>query len=428
MSALLDSLAQAFEALPADRVEAAGLGGPRRAALRQALVQGLPTQRSESWKYTALRALGARGFASADGAASVDPALLAGIPGPRLVFVNGRFDAGLSQAADAGLRVRALSAALADGDTDGLALAARSAPDQVFASLNDALAVEGAVVDVAAGVDSGVLNLVFISAPASADLALHLRHRVRLGRGARLQLVEHHLADGAHRHLANHVMAVQLEDGAQLVHARLQDEHEGASVIARTDATVGVDAGYRRADLELGAALSRHDVSITLAGRGARCESGGVLLADGRRHLDTRLTVTHAARDTTCDLPWRGLAADRARLAFLGAITILEGADGSDARLSCKNLLLSEGAEVDAQPVLEIHADEVKAAHGATVGRLDATALFYLRSRGIPGAQARALLTQAFCREALRPIAGQDAALALASPRLEARLMATEPA
>jgi Fe-S cluster assembly protein SufD len=181
-------------------------------------------------------------------------------------------------------------------------------------------------------------------------------------------------------------------------------------------------------DLELGAALSRHDVSITLAGRGARCEAGGILLADGRRHLDTRLTVTHAAADTACDLPWRGLAADRARLAFLGAITILEGADGSDARLSCKNLLLSEGAEVDAQPVLEIHADEVKAAHGATVGRLDATSLFYLRSRGIPEAQARAMLTQAFCREALGPIAGDEEALAQVSPRLEARLLATEAA
>ena len=307
-------------------------------------------------------------------------------------------------------------------------MSARPSPAQVFANLNDALAVEGAVVDVEAGVDAGLLNLVFVSAPAARDLALHLRHRVRLGRGARLRLVEHHLADGAHRHLANHVMMVHLDDGARLVHARLQDEHEGASAVASTEATLGNDAGYRRADLELGAALSRHDVSITLAGRGARCDAGGVLLADGRRHLDTRLTVTHAAADTTCDLPWRGLAANRGRLAFLGAITILEGADGSDARLSCKNLLLSEGAEVDAQPVLEIHADEVKAAHGATVGRLDATALFYLRSRGIPEAQARALLTQAFCREALGPIAADEAVLAAVSPRLEARLLATEAA
>ena len=429
MSALLDSLAQAFEALPTAAVEAAGLGGPRRAALRQALELGLPGPRNEAWKYTALRALGARGFAAADAGATVDPALLAAVPAPRMVFVNGRFDAALSQApGNAGLRVRTLSSLLANGQADDYAIAARPTADQVFASLNDALAVEGAMVEVDAGVDAGVLNLVFVSAPAAADLAVHLRHRVRLGRGARLRLVEHHFADGAHRHLANHVTALHLDDGAQLVHARLQDEAEGATVLFRTEVTVEAAAGYRRADLELGAALSRHELSIRLAGRGARCEAGGVLLADGRRHLDTRLTVTHAATDTGCDLPWRGLASDRSRLAFLGAITILAGADGSDARLSCKNLLLSEGAEVDAQPVLEIHADEVKAAHGATVGRLDATALFYLRSRGIPESQARALLTQAFCREALGPLADEADVLARVSPRLEARLLATEVA
>lgn len=431
MSALLDSLAIGFESLPADRIDAGGLGEARRAALRQVLAHGLPTQRNEAWKYTALRALGARGFAAAAAAASIDPGLLAAVPGPRLVFVNGQLDPGLSLApAVAGLGLRPLSAVLADATraTDALAIPARPAPEQVFASLNDALAVEGAVVDVDAGVDGGLLNLVFVSAPAAADLALHLRHRVRLAAGARLRLVEHHLAAGAHRHLSNHLLSVELGEGAQLLHARLQDEHEGASLVAHTDVVVGGTASYRRVDLELGAALSRHELTVSLDGRGARCEAGGVLFADGRRHLDTRLSVVHAAPDTACDLPWRGLALDRARLALLGAITIREGADGSDARLSSKNLLLSEGAEVDAQPVLEIHADEVKAAHGATVGRLDATSLFYLRSRGIPEAQARALLTQAFCREALGPLGGDEAVLGLVAPRLEARLLATEAA
>ena len=290
MSALLDSLVQAFEDLPADRVEAAGLGESRRAALRQALVHGLPTPRSEGWKYTALRALGARGFALDGGAASVEATRLAGVPGPRLVFVNGRFEASLSLAPErAGLQVRALSSGSAGAGANEFAPPARPLPEQVFASLNDALALEGAVVDVEPGVDAGVLHLVFVSAPAAGDLAMHLRHRIRLGRGARLQLVEHHLADAPHRHLANHLMQVQLADGARLAHARLQDEHEAASVVARTDATLGEAAEYRRVDLELGAALSRHEVAIRLAGRGARCEAGGVLLADGRRHLDTRL-------------------------------------------------------------------------------------------------------------------------------------------
>lgn len=426
MSALLESLAREFEALPAARVEALGLGESRREALRRSVAQDLPTPRAENWKYTALRALGARAFAADHPSANVDPALLAGWPHPRLVFVNGRFDASLSQSSET---LQPLSAAMQAGSVgvrDALQASPHRPPDQVFASLNEALALEGAVIEVPAGADAGTLHLVFVSTPAGADLAPHLRHLVRLGDGAKLQLAEHHVALGAHRHLLNHLAEVRLGAGAMLVHARVQDEDAGASLVMRTEATLGAAADYRRVDLELGAGLSRHELAITLAGAGARCASGGVLAADGRRHLDTRLMVTHAARDTACDLQWRGLADDRGRVAFLGAIVIQAGADGSDASLSAKNLLLGAGAEIDAQPVLEIYADEVKAAHGATVGRLDATALFYLRSRGIPEAQARALLTQSFCREALRPL-GESTLLGLVSERLESRRQLAEP-
>src|SRR5690606_39307604 len=132
--------------------------------------------------------------------------------------------------------------------------------------------------------------------------------------------------------------------------------------------------------------------------------ANGVLLADGRRHLDTRLGVDHDTRDSRSELTWRGIGADRGKAVFHGGILIREGADGTDANLSNKNLLLSEGAEIDTQPMLVIHADEVQAAHGAPVGQLDPTAMFYLRSRGIPAERARALLTAAFCREPLSAI------------------------
>ena len=183
----------------------------------------------------------------------------------------------------------------------------------------------------------------------------------------------------------------------------------GASLISRTDAVLARDAVYRRLDLELGAALSRHELNASLQGEGAQVLANGVLLADGKRHLDTRLGIDHVARDTCCELLWRGLGAGRSKAAFHGGITIREGADGSVAALSNKNLLLSAGAEIDTQPVLEIHADEVQAAHGAAVGQLDATSMFYLRSRGIPQEQARALLTAAFCRETLDVV--EDVAL-----------------
>ena len=162
-------------------------------------------------------------------------------------------------------------------------------------------------------------------------------------------------------------------------------------------------------DLELGGALSRHELNVRLEGANAELVANGVLLASGRRHLDTRLGIVHIARDTRCELGWRGMAAGRGRAVFHGGIEIREGADGTDAQLSNKNLLLSDTAEIDTQPVLVIHADEVTAAHGATVGQLDDSAMFYLRSRGLPEDEARAPLTAAFVREPLVSVVGTPA-------------------
>jgi Fe-S cluster assembly protein SufD len=430
MSALLDAFRSGFDALPAALREAGELGAARRAALESALADGLPKARAERWKYTSLRALERRSFAPSTDTASIDPALLAEIPSPRLVFVNGRFDAALSRtgALPDGLILRPLSGQLADGDARAVNFLARrfDAVDETFARLNAALATEGALLRVEAGLRiEAPVHLVFIGAPAAGDQAWHLRHLVELREGSELTVVEHHLAAGAHAHLGNALCHVHLKPAARLIHLRLQDEAEGATSLLRTDAVLASEAEYRRFDLELGAGLSRHELNVSLQGRGARLLANGVLLADGRRHLDTRLGIDHAAPETTCELTWRGLAGDRGRAVFHGGIEIRAGADGSEAMLANKNLLLSEGAEIDTQPVLLIHADEVKAAHGATVGQLDAQALFYLRSRGIPQAAARALLTAAFCREPLQAVASGGLAEALAV-RLDAALARAE--
>jgi Fe-S cluster assembly protein SufD len=133
-------------------------------------------------------------------------------------------------------------------------------------------------------------------------------------------------------------------------------------------------------------------------------DARGATALRGRQHTDAHYEVRHIARDTSCDIRWRGIADERARAVFGGTIVVEVGADGSDAKLSNKNLLLSPHAEIDTRPVLEIFADEVKAAHGATVGRLDDNALFYLRSRGVPEVQARTMLTYAFCADALAAV------------------------
>ena len=387
MNPLLDSLASGFEG-----------DATRRELLEAVLRDGLPGPRSESWKYTSLRALERRSFAPATQAAAIDPALLAHVPAPRLVFVNGCHEPALSLGEGLPAGVELLAA--------GRETAYEDAPpaDAVFARLNAALARGGVELRVPAGVQVDTpVHLVFIGAPAAGDLAWHLRHQVRLGEGASLRLVEHQLAAGAHRHLDNSVLALELGANATLRHARIQQADEGATLFLRTEASLGKQAQYRRVDLELGGALSRHELNVRLHGDRAALTANGVLLAAGRRHVDTRLGIEHLGRDTRCELGWRGVGAGRGRAVFHGGITIHAGADGTDARLSNKNLLLSPTAEVDTQPVLVIHADEVQAAHGATVGQLDANALFYLRSRGLPLDEARQLLTVAFCRE---PLAG----------------------
>ena len=419
MGALLDSLAAGFEG-----------DATRRALLDEVLRDGLP-QRAESWKYTSLRQLERRSFAQA-AAVAIDPTLLAAIPAPRIVFVNGHFDAVLSDvsALPVGIEVGPLSRLLQGDDPRAVHFLERRYQriDEPFARLNAALAREGVVVRVDAGVQvESPLHIVHVGAPQDGgDAAWHLRHFIELREGAALQLVEHELAAGEHAHLGNGLLHAHVADGARLSHVRVQDAAARASLFARTDAVLARDAGYARTDLELGAALSRHELNVRLEGDGATLRADGVLLADGRRHADTRLGIEHLARDNRCGLTWRGLAGQRGRAVFHGGITIHPGADGTEADLSNKNLLLSNEAEIDTQPVLVIHADEVKAAHGATVGQLDPTALFYLRSRGLPEVQARALLTGAFCREVVNAIgdgpsrALADAALGRALARLGA--------
>lgn len=392
MSALLDSLTAGFDGNPA-----------RRAALDALLRDGLPHARVEAWKYTSLRALERRSFVAVDASPDVATELLAGIPAPRLVFVNGQLDTAASD-----------FAALADGiainviDTPA-ENADELAADAPFARLNTVLANTGVGIRVEAGAEaSAPIHIVCIGTPLSADAAWHLRHRIEIGAGASCTVIEHLLASGEHAHLSTTRSEIVLGDGAQLTHARVQDEAQRATSFLRTDATLADSAQYIRIDLELGGGLSRHQLNVLLQGNGARVNADGVLLADGKRHLDTRLGIEHIGRDTMCALRWRGLASQRGKAVFHGGITIHAGADGSEADLSNKNLLLSNEAELDTQPVLEIYADEVKAAHGATVGQLDPIALFYLRSRGLTEADARRLLTAAFCREIVSAVDDAD--------------------
>jgi len=386
----------------------AWLDAARRENLEAFVAGGLPDTRAEAWKYTALRALGQRRFALGDPAAtthSIDPhtLILPGVEGPRLVFVNGVFRADLSrlEALPAGLSLQPLSQVL-EQDPEPLRFALsrhyREAGD-AFARLNAALAGDGVVLRVAAGARiNKPVQICFVGAPAQGDLAWHVRNVIEVGEGAKLGLVEHHLYNTPHKHLGTLVSDIVLQNDASLQHVLLQNAAEDSTLIRHGSLHLGARSQAALHVLELGGALVRHDLHAELHGDEARLDTRGVFVLRGRQHVDTQLSIRHQALNTASESIWRGVADERSRGVFRGAIVVAEGADGTDASLNNKNLLLSALAEIDTKPELEIYADEVKAAHGATIGQLDERALFYLRSRGLPQAEARALLTTAFCR------------------------------
>lgn len=388
----------------------AWLVAARQSALSQLARDGLSQAGNEAWKYTSLRALEQRQYAQNDPATAsraidLDSFDLPALDGPRLTFVNGFFRSDLSSVRGIdGLTVRPLSAAIEDAAESLRSLLVRSFDDpaQAFARMNTALAHDGALVRVAP--DARIaepVHLLFVGSAADADIAWQVRNIIELGDGASLRLFEQHVGANDAAQLGNSVSQYALGPKSGLELVQIQNTGTGSTTIRRSEAVLAADATLSMHALEVGGQLARHDVAIELAGERSRFESRGVFALRGRQHSDTHLDIRHSGCDSSCDVVWRGVADQRARGVFHGAITIAAGADGSDARLSNKNLLLSKNAEIDTQPVLEIYADEIKASHGATVGQLDETALFYLRSRGLDFESARQILTLAFCRAAL---------------------------
>ncbi|HWU78206.1 MAG TPA: Fe-S cluster assembly protein SufD [Rhodanobacter sp.] len=411
-SPLVESLLE--PALPSSGI--AWLDEARQESRATFAASGLPDTRVEAWKYTALRGLAQRRFADGDAAAQtrvLDSAALGlpGVEGARLVFVNGVFRADLSMldALPEALSLQPFSQVLKE-DAEPLRLgwsrpasgARTHDAGDAFARINAASARDGMVLRVAAHATiEQPVHLIFVGTDGESELAWHARNLVELGEGASLTLVEQHLGSGERAQLATFVSDIEVGEGAKLHHTTLQNaistanlmRHSRLRLHARGEATLHV--------IELGGALVRHELQVELVGDDARLHTRGVFMPHGRQHIDTQLSIRHQALNTSSSSNWRGVANDRARGVFRGAIVVAPGADGSDASLGNKNLLLSPGAEIDTKPELEIYADEVQAAHGATVGQLDERSLFYLRSRGIPLAEARAVLTAAFCRAVL---------------------------
>ncbi len=354
---------------------------------------GLPGAREEAWHYTTLRPLADAVF---DPPAADPGELLAGLPeiaAPRLVFAQGRFRADLSTV-PSGISVR--TGAPAWG---GLA---RPAIEKLVA-LNTMLAEDGADIEVADGVDAGTLVL----ASLATGGAFHPRHAIRLGTGARLTLVEVNLGAGAY--LNNPVFSVSVAEDATLVHLRIQNESPGAFHLSTLYAEVGARGTYDSFLLSLGGRLARVEVHARLAGEKSAAHLNAAQLLGGGQHADFTTVVAHDAPATTSRQTVKSVLTGRSRGVFQGKIEVSRHAQKTDGYQMNQALLLSGEAEIDSKPQLEIYADDVKCSHGATVGELDPDQLFYLRSRGVPEAQARSILVRAFLDETLDPIAHEAA-------------------
>jgi Fe-S cluster assembly protein SufD len=378
----------------------------RAAALGRFGSLGLPTAKHEDWRFTSLAALAAVPLVRAPAG---DPALARDLvaqgpapEGPRLVFVNGRLDPSLST------RVKLPQGAI----LASLAEALREAPEKVrphlgrlaqpdelaFVAANAALFEDGGFVLLPRGAAIDVpLALVFVNDAARGPAAVHPRTLVVAEEGARATIEEVFLGRG--EGLTNAVTELVLAPGVSIEHVRLQAESSSAFHVGSIHAEQGARASLAAHAFTLGARLSRSEVRTRLAGEGARVAANGLYMADGARISDHFSWVEHAAPGCTTTESYKGILDGAARGVFSGRIRVLPGAQKTNAYQSSSSLLLSEDAIADAKPQLEIFADDVKCGHGGTVGQLDEAALFYLRSRGIPEADARGLLIWAFASE-----------------------------
>jgi Fe-S cluster assembly protein SufD len=275
----------------------------------------------------------------------------------------------------------------------------------VFAALNGALLDVGAVIAVPDGLAlDRTIHVVHATSAAAHPTACHPRTLVVLGRASRARLVESYVGPCGAVYFTNAVTEVVLGDGAQLDHCRVQAESDAAFHVSTTSSRQGRDSAYATHAVDLGGRLVRNDVVARLHGEGGTCQLDGLILTGAAQHVDNHTLLDHAMPHCGSRELYKTILDGSSRTVFNGRIIVREGAQKTDAKQSNPNLLLSPRALAQTRPQLEIYADDVKCTHGATVGRLDEEAIFYLRSRAIPREEARALLIRAFADEILERV------------------------
>jgi len=390
--------------------QAAWMRSLRNAAMDIFMEQGYPATRTEEWKYTDLRALSKGHFTAPHGQPGIDAAslgawMLDGEPVHRLVFVDGHHVPGPGSPDPRlhGITIRSLRDVL-DSDPDLLQAHLGSTvelQEPGFNAMNTAFMRDGAYVRLEQGaVLERPLHLLFLSS-GTQDALTAVRNLVIAGPNSRATIIESWASLDDATCLTSAVTEIVLEHGAAVEHYKLEQEAESGYHMAGIYVRQCDESRFSSHNCTLGGRLVRNDLQVALDGAGAECSLNGLYVTHGRQHVDNHTRVDHNRPRARSGEWYKGVLDGRSRAVFNGRIVVHEDAQKTEAAQSNHNLLLSGRAEVDAKPQLEIYADDVKCAHGCTVGQLDEAALFYLRARGVDKAVARQLLVYAFADDVL---------------------------
>ncbi len=388
----------------------------RQESIERFAACGFPTTRDEAWRYTSVAPIADTPFvqmpeARADALTPEVFEQLTFEPWEctHLVFVNGRFDPGLSQmrTLPRGVEAGSLSAAIASKRALVEPWLARLAATegQPFTALNTAFMQDGAFVRVPKGVAvKEAIHLLFVSTSSRTPIMSHPRNLIVAEEGSQITVLESYAGLGGEAYFTNVVTEIAAENTAVVEHAILQRESEASYHVGTLQAHLGRGAALSSHVISLGGALIRNNVNALLASEGADCTLNGLYVTHGRQHVDNHTIIDHARPHGTSRELYKGVLEGRSRGVFDGTIIVRPDAQKTDARQHNKNLILSEEALADSKPTLLINADDVKCSHSATIGQLDENSLFYLRSRGIGDEMARNLLIQAFVSDILARI------------------------
>lgn len=388
------------------------LSSLRAAGIAQFEKAGFPTMKDEDWHFTSVAPIAESVFHAATESTAVTPSDIKRFTFEQpdwhtIVFVNGRYNADLTSfvGEKSGIRVGSLAEAIRSGKggperhLSKIAASSTSA----FTALNGAFIADGAFIEIPADtVVTKTIHLVFVA--AGTDTVSHPRNVIVAARNSRCSIVESYVALDDSRYFTNAVTEIHLGDGARVDHYKLQREGAGAFHVGTVEAKQESSSQLHSFSFATGAQFSRTNIYTTLDGVAASCTLNGLYLADGTQHVDHQTRIEHVQPNCPSREVYKGILDGRSHGVFNGKVYVHPEAQKTDGKQSNNNLLLSPTARVDTKPQLEIFADDVRCTHGATVGRLDQNAMFYLNSRGIGPDAARTLLTYAFAADVLETI------------------------